>query len=332
MAFRSVAIVLALVAAAIAVRAAVPVDRVAAFRHEITAEIFPAGHDLKAYRIHEIEHGYTRPDLCHGKGIAKTERVYFQSPVAEAPSGVCILFPPEPAPVALIVANGHQTELSDTGTQLLVDAALERGLVVLIGWMPQFGLNYRIPEIGDHDDMAKLERPGFNPMALFLHHYFQAISYLEDRHGIGEFYMSGPSGGAWTTLMVAAMDERVRKGFGVSGSYPVVVRELLGTEHDYEQGGRPGTMPYTFFRETVGFEDLYVLAGSGGRHYWQVMNHRDTSAYGGGHWRLYEKHIANMSRLLYGRTAFSVFEFDEPLHGYTPEAVGFIMGEVAGGS
>lgn len=162
----------------------------------------------------------------------------------------------------LIFHAGHQQEAlnSDAGGPL-VQYALPLGWDVLVLNMPT----------GDHSRFANDAHPltnFMNPVAL-------SLNYILSTHQYQDVVMSGLSGGGWTTVLYAALDERITKSYPVAGSWPKYLRYASGNVNsigDYEQQ-LPGL--------SLNYLDLYALATTNARDQVQVFNSNDPCCFAG---------------------------------------------------
>lgn len=89
------------------------------------------------------------------------------------------------------------------------------------------------------------------------------IDSINSLFGEGHIYMSGLSGGAWSTVLAAAVDTRIERAYPDTGSLPL----HLPSSRDYEQY-LPGL--------AVSYLDLYILGACGsGRRLKQISHIAD---------------------------------------------------------
>jgi hypothetical protein len=88
------------------------------------------------------------------------------------------------------------------------------------------------------------------PLSFFFKPLIASLNWL-DRSGFTAIYMTGLSGGGWTTSVYPAMDSSISISFPVSGSWPLGIRMDL---RDSEQGYLP------VFGELLDYHELYTLA------------------------------------------------------------------------
>ena len=227
-----------------------------------------------------------------------------------------------------ITPTGHGDNWTGTGItngyELLIDNLIQSGYNVLFYYMVGRGPNATGDGItqgtggvgGTHDDMATLEssNPYFNPTEYFLTSSFVAVNYAENQ-GAANVYMTGISGGGWTTTWVLALDQRVTKGFNVAGNYPIFIREAYDTtSDDYEQGYNAAgdTARTTQFLidqyARVGYMDLYCMGAQGRAHY-QFNNINDSCCFDGYYNTVYK---TELQKKLGSIGTFEAFTYDQP--------------------
>jgi hypothetical protein len=118
-----------------------------------------------------------------------------------------------------------------------------------------------------HNQMALLQ-PSDGHALRFLLEPVGALLHHTDYETVA---MVGLSGGGWATTLMAALDERIDYSFPVAGSLPLSIRtgESMG---DWEQM-LPGVA------HLVSYEDLYLMATSGGRYQMQILNRYDACCF-----------------------------------------------------
>jgi hypothetical protein len=177
-----------------------------------------------------------------------------------------------------LTANGklvihHQGHRGITSRDaVIIQRLLRDGFHVLDVSMPLQGYNYDpAGPYATHEDLANLDRP----MRLFLEPLSVALNYLMSAQQFNAIYMTGISGGGWTTVVYAALDPRISASYPVAGSYPFYLREQLGGSSvgDFEQ-----TNP-AFYR-LASYIELYLL-GAAGRRQVQVYNVYDNCCFSG---------------------------------------------------
>src|SRR5438552_10254744 len=168
---------------------------------------------------------------------------------------------------------------SDPG--LVIPALLKEGFSVLAFNMPAFDphgpQSVEVPGVGtvtldSHEKMFNyLDRP----FRFFLEPLVVAMNYVEDHYTYESVYMTGLSGGGWTTTVYAALDSRVQRSYPVAGSAPNYLRVGYEGLGDAEQD-EPG------FYRIANYEELYVMGAHGeNRAQLQILNRYDACCFYG---------------------------------------------------
>lgn len=172
----------------------------------------------------------------------------------------------------------------------MIEALVHEGFAVLAVAMPLEGMNSRpllhVAGVGPlrlaHDDHLKLlGTPSSNPLHFFVEPVAAALNHALVERKYPQVAMVGLSGGAWTTVLYAALDPRVELSFPVAGTIPTLLRERADWG-DYEQ-----TVPEVL--RIAGELDQYVRGASGpGRRQLQIFNEHDPCCFAGTRSRTYE--------------------------------------------
>lgn len=164
---------------------------------------------------------------------------------------------------------------------LVIPTLLREGFSVLAFSMPVYdgygSPTVRVPGAGigsldGHDAMFHyLDRP----FRFFFEPIVTVLNYVEDVYGHKSAYMTGLSGGGWTTTVYAALDRRIQRSYPVGGSVPNYLRvgfEGLGDAEQVDPG----------FYRIANYEELYVLGALGlNRLELQVLNQYDSCCFYG---------------------------------------------------
>lgn len=171
---------------------------------------------------------------------------------------------------------------------------LNNGFTVAAFSMPLTGMNNQ-PLIEDenfgylklrlHDDFQFLESDTFSPIKFFLEPVTVTLNHLEKNYGFEKFSMVGISGGGWTTIVYAAIDDRISESYSVAGSLPMFLRTNPENHGDYEQ-----RLP-EFYR-IANYLELYVMGSYGDdRKLVQIFNKYDPCCFSGELFTYYEKEV-----------------------------------------
>lgn len=163
-----------------------------------------------------------------------------------------------------------------------------------------------------HDQLFELELGERHALSFFIEPVIVALNAL-DAEPASNVGMVGVSGGGWTTVLAAAIDERIRVSYPVAATLPMHLR----TERDF--GDLEQTHPDLL--AILGFPELYVLGAAGpGRRQLQVFNEFDPQVFGGRRHELYERPVRERAEALGGAFAVHLDSANRE-HSLGPEAL-----------
>jgi pimeloyl-ACP methyl ester carboxylesterase len=149
---------------------------------------------------------------------------------------------------SVVYHSGHNGYVRET----FINRLLHADFTVVIFHMPL--VNENTGPWTSHDDIANL-CPFVEPVIRFLNQY-------------GPAHLVGFSGGGWTTVLAAAIDDRIIKSFSVSGSLPY---DLRGRKEDY------GDFEQQELNRFADYREIYALAN----HQVAVQNRFDSCCFSG---------------------------------------------------
>ena len=118
------------------------------------------------------------------------------------------------------------------------------------------------------DILTNLERP----FRFFLEPIVISLNYVQEHYNYRNVYMTGLSGGGWTTTIYAALDPRIERSFPVAGSVPIYLRK----------GAFEAEQEYAPFYRLANYEELYVMGAHGfNRLQTQILNRYDACCFSG---------------------------------------------------
>jgi hypothetical protein len=131
-----------------------------------------------------------------------------------------------------------------------------------------------------HDQMKFLTPEKGNPVKYFIEPVIVALNGVKANYHYEHIFMTGISGGGWSTTLAAAIDPRIEKSFPVAGSFPIYLRA------DRDWGDYENTIPAIY--NSVNYLDLYILGSYGaGRKQVQITNQFDACCFAGVKWKTY---------------------------------------------
>lgn len=186
---------------------------------------------------------------------------------------------------------------------------LNQGYSVLALSMPLMGMNNQpvvdVPEFGkikltSHDHFQFLKNENFSPIKYFIEPVVVSLNYLDNQFNFDSYYMVGLSGGGWTTILSAAIDDRISQSYSVAGSVPIYLRSNVRDLGDYEQ-----IEPDLY--HITNYLDLYVLGAFGdNRKLILIYNKYDSCCFAGEGYKTFESEITNTVNHL-GKGKFEVY-------------------------
>jgi len=188
----------------------------------------------------------------------------------------------------LLYHQGHRGDFIE-GLET-IRAFVGRGYAVMGFSMPLLGMNNKPTvylerfgwfKVTRHIHMRLLDRP----IMYFVEPIAVALNYA-GKFGYKDMYMTGISGGGWTTTLYAAIDPRISRSYPVAGSLPIYLRSDSKRDWgDYEQ-----TLPGLY--AIANYLELYVMGASGnGRRQIQILNQYDSCCFAGIKYRTYEQAV-----------------------------------------
>jgi hypothetical protein len=181
-----------------------------------------------------------------------------------------------------------------------------------------------------HDQLKLLKMKAGHPVQLFLTPVTVALNYAQPL-GYQSVYMTGVSGGGWTTTIYAALDPRITRSYPAAGSLPLHLREdrdRSNSAHraadwgDYEQ-----TIPELY--AIANYLDLYMLSSLGeGRKQLQILNKYDPCCLAGESFRSYEGVVNERVRALGGGTFAVYLDTKNAHHSISSYAMDAILNDI----
>lgn len=199
-----------------------------------------------------------------------------------------------------ILHNGHTTQNGgwEPLTEFMI-AMKGQGCDLVYMNMPLHADNNRpevlikgfgIMELRDHKHLQMIESQDFTFIRYFLEPVLQVVNFFDDYKNYKSINLIGHSGGGWTTVLYAALDERIKKSVSHAGSLPLFIRSVKPYKPlaDAEQVYMP-------LLRIANYLDLYVLGTSHGRSQLNIYNEYDNCCFAGSESnKVYEPEIKNI--------------------------------------
>ena len=205
---------------------------------------------------------------------------------------------------------------------------LEQGYSVLAFSMPLTGMNNQPTldlnlgslKLVTHEDLRFIESDKLSPIKFFVEPIAVSLNYVDKEFDFNSYYITGISGGGWTTVLYSALDPRIEKSYPVAGSVPMYLRfNNLKNMGDYEQ-----MLPELY--GITSYLDLYIMASYGEkREQLQIFNQYDPCCFSGTGYTTYENHVKNSINKL-GKGDFQVFlDMNNEKHSISEESLTLIL-------
>jgi len=210
----------------------------------------------------------------------------------------------------VIFHNGHSGGFHEQKT--IIQELLDKNYDVIAFSMPLLGLNnqpiiensnFGQIHLVNHNTFHLIENKNFSPMKFFVHPITLSLNYVENQFAYDAINMIGISGGGWTTILYAAIDDRISKSFSIAGSLPISLRMESKDIGDYEQ-------THSEFYTIANYLELYVMGSYGeNRKQMHIFNKFDPCCFSGDLSKNYEDIIKDRLIIL-GKGQFDI-EIDE---------------------
>jgi len=212
-----------------------------------------------------------RWDFTDGQGYVWSSYTYHI--LNATPNGKCVT-----------VSGGHSSESNHIDC---LNALLGQGFDIFYVALPcTFQNTETNPNIvgtgtSAHNDFLTggLDSVTFNALEIFFFEKIRNLNYADANYSYTEHYVTGCSGGGWTTMMLMALDTRFKRGVPMRGVKSILFRaftdESSPSGWDFEQGPPAGLASrIDTFYQTCTYFDIMLLAISGGRtcHYTHHYN------------------------------------------------------------
>ena len=233
----------------------------------------------------------------------------------------------------LVYHRGHDGDFA--GGMDIIQFFLNRGLSVLALSMPLEPPNNQpivdLNRIGKiqltfHEQFKLLEMPSGHPVQLFVTPVAVSLNYAQSI-GYDWFYITGVSGGGWTTTVYAAADPRIARSYPVAGSLPVHLRadrqRFNSAQRPADWGDYEQTIPELY--RVANYLELYVMGSHGAnRKQLQILNKFDPCCFSGDAYQAYEGAVRERVQML-GAGNFSVFlDSSHKTHGFSDQSLDLI--------
>jgi pimeloyl-ACP methyl ester carboxylesterase len=169
-----------------------------------------------------------------------------------------------------------------------------------------------------------------HPVQLLLTPVAVVLNYAQPL-GYESVFMTGVSGGGWTTTVYAALDPRITRSYPAAGTLPLHLREDRNRTNSAQRPADWGDYEQTIpeLHSIANYLDLYILSSLGGqRKQLQIVNLYDSSCFNGEAFRAFEDVVNERVRNL-GGGSFEVFlDTNNRTHSISRDAMNVILQDI----
>ena len=189
-------------------------------------------------------------------------------------------------------------------------------------------------QLSFHEQIKLLKMKSGHPVQLFLTPVAVIVNYAQPL-GYNPIYMTGVSGGGWTTTVYAALDPRIMRSYPTAGTLPLHLREdrkrTNSAQRPADWGDYEQTIPE--LHAVANYLDLYILSSVGEhRKQLQIFNKNDPCCLGGESFRSYEGAIDERVKSLGSGGAFAVYlDTKNKNHSISGDAMNVILSDINAG-
>jgi hypothetical protein len=188
-------------------------------------------------------------------------------------------------------------------------------------------------QLGFHDQLKLLKMKSGHPVQLFLTPVAVVLNYAQPL-GYSSIFLTGVSGGGWTTTMYAALDPRITRSYPAAGTLPLHLRADRERSNSAQRPADWGDYEQTIpeLQSIANYLDLYILSSVGvHRKQLQIVNKYDPCCLGGEAFRAYEGVVNERVQSL-GGGSFAVFlDTKNKDHSISDDAMNLILSDINAG-
>jgi len=185
-------------------------------------------------------------------------------------------------------------------------------------------------QLAFHDQLKLLKMKSGHPVQLFLTPVAVVLNYTQPL-GYKHVFMTGVSGGGWTTTVYAALDPRITRSYPAAGTLPLHLRQDRNRSNSAQRPADWGDYEQTIpeLHSIANYLDLYILSSLGGqRKQLQIVNKYDPCCFNGEAFRAYEDVVNERVQSL-GGGGFAVFlDTNNRTHSISSDAMNVILDDI----
>jgi hypothetical protein len=185
-------------------------------------------------------------------------------------------------------------------------------------------------QLGFHDQLKLLQMKSGHPVQLFLTPVAEIVNYLQPL-GYNSIFMTGVSGGGWTTTMYAALDPRITRSYPTAGTLPLHLRADRDRSNSAQRPADWGDYEQTIpeLQSIANYLDFYILSSLGEhRKQLQIVNKNDPCCLGGEAFRAYEGAVNERVHSLGGGSFAVYLDTTNRTHSISSAAMTVILDDI----
>ena len=185
-------------------------------------------------------------------------------------------------------------------------------------------------QLAFHEQLKLLKMKAGHPVQLFLTPVTVALNHVQPL-GYTSVYMTGVSGGGWTTTMYAAVDPRITRSYPVAGTLPLHLRGDKKRQNTAQRAADWGDYEQTIpeLNSVVNYLDLYILGSFGEqRKQLQILNKNDPCCFAGESFRTYESVVNDRVRALGGGSFAVYLDTTNKMHSISSDALTTMLDDI----
>ena len=116
--------------------------------------------------------------------------------------------------------------------------------------------NLGIIRLNSHEHFVLLEEEKFQPIKFFIEPVIVTLNQIDVDYSFDMYNMIGKNEGGWTTVVVSALDDRIKQSYAIGGTFP-----LWMSSNSNDFGGYEHNLPS--FYQIANYLELYIMSAYG---------------------------------------------------------------------
>lgn len=116
--------------------------------------------------------------------------------------------------------------------------------------------NLGVIRLNSHEHFVLLEEEKFQPIKFFIEPVIVTLNQIDVDYPFDMYNMIGKNEGGWTTVVVSALDDRIKQSYAIGGTFP-----LWMSSNSNDFGGYEHNLPS--FYQIANYLELYIMSAYG---------------------------------------------------------------------